>query len=79
METGSECDGWATLPQSERCAETRGSAAECRGKGETAECPQTTGAQRKGKKTTGYLSICSRSSFKSDGKVTIVSVLGINI
>lgn len=51
METGSECDGWATLPQSERCAETRGSAAECRGKGETAECPQTTGAQRKGKKT----------------------------
>lgn len=51
METGSECDGWATLPQSERCAETRGSAAECRGKGGTAECPQTTGAQRKGKKT----------------------------
>lgn len=33
----------------------------------------------KGKKTTGYLSICSRSSFKSDGKVTILSVLGINI
>lgn len=31
------------------------------------------------KKNTGYLSICSRSSFKSDGKVTIASVLGINI
>lgn len=31
------------------------------------------------KEDTGYLSICSRSSFKSDGKVAIISVLGINI